>query len=52
MELSKKAIQDLQNIYISEYGKKLSDFEANMLGNNLLNLFKVIFRPIKKTKHD
>jgi hypothetical protein len=46
MRLSKKAIEELKDIYYREYGKEISDEEAQEMGQNLLSLFKVIYRPI------
>ena len=48
MKLSKKAINDLKRIYLKEFGKAISDDEANTFGINLLNLFNLIYKPIPK----
>lgn len=46
MKLSKQAIRDFQKIYKDEYGQIISATKANQLGINLLNLIKIIYRPI------
>ncbi len=46
MELSKKAINDFKKIYRKEFGKTISDQEAQEKGQKLLSLFKIIYRPI------
>ncbi|MDD8019897.1 MAG: hypothetical protein PHU81_01745 [Acidobacteriota bacterium] len=46
MRLSEKAIKDLKEIYFKEYGKTISDEEAQDLGERLISLFKIIYRPI------
>jgi hypothetical protein len=50
MELSQKAIEEFKEIYQREFGKKLSDLEAQELAENLISLFKIIYRPIPKGK--
>lgn len=47
--LSKKAISEFKRIYLKEFGNKLNDNEANEKGLELLNFFKLIFKPIPKT---
>lgn len=44
MQLSNEAIQDFKRIYKKEYGKDISDEEANELGLNFLNFFKIILK--------
>jgi hypothetical protein len=46
MRLSQKAIKDLKEIYFREYGKAISDEEAQEIGQRLISLFKIIYRPI------
>ena len=46
MGLSKEAIQELKRIYHRELGKSLSDDAAREMGERLLSLFKIIYRPI------
>jgi len=59
MGLSKKAIEEFKEIYFREFGKYLSDAEAQVMGQRLISLFKIIYRPIpgkdisiKETKKD
>ena len=46
MGLSKKAIKEFKEIYKKEFGKTISDEEAEEKGQRLLSLFKIIYRPI------
>ena len=47
MQLSKTAIKEFKEIYFAEFGKGISDMEANDKAIRLLNLFKTIYRPIE-----
>ena len=44
--INHKAIKEFQDLYLKEYGKKLTDEQASELGTGLLNLFKLIYKPI------
>jgi hypothetical protein len=44
--LPKEAIEELKQIYQEENDKELSDSEALEMGNNLLNLFSVLLKPL------
>lgn len=46
MRLSKRAIKEFKRIYYKEFGKTISDEEAQEKGQSLLSLFKIIYRPI------
>lgn len=48
--LPKKAIEEFKQIYFNEYGEKLSQKEAIGKAIKLINIFKVIYRPISN-KH-
>jgi len=48
MKLSKQAIKEFKEIYQEEFGIDIPYKEANELGLNLLNLFKIIYQPISK----
>ena len=50
MELSKEAIEEYKRIYKAEFGKEISDQEAYEQANDLLELFKIIYRPIPERK--
>lgn len=50
MGLSKKAIQEFKEVYCREFGKIISDEEAKEKGQNLLSLFKTIYRSIPVDK--
>jgi hypothetical protein len=49
MRLSKEAIKEFKEIYYEEFGERISDEEAQDLGESLLSLFKIIYRPIPKS---
>ena len=44
MSLSKKAIDEFKEIYEKEFGEKISDAQAREMGENLINLFRIIYR--------
>jgi len=46
--LSKKAIEEFKQIMKEEQGVELSDEEAREAAEKLLNLFRVIYRPLPK----
>ena len=50
MRLSKEAIKGFKEIYEREFGKTISDEKAQELGQNLLSLFKIIYRAIPPDK--
>lgn len=51
MRLSKEAIKEFKEIYYKEFGKTISDEEAQEKGQNLLSLFKIIYRSIPMDKN-
>jgi hypothetical protein len=46
MELSKEAVEEFKTIYREEFGEEISDQEAQELGQNLLALLAIIYRPL------
>lgn len=46
MKLSETAIKEFKEIYYREYGKSISDEEAQEIGQRLIRLFRIIYRPI------
>ena len=52
MKLSKRAIKEFKDIYYREFGKIISDEEAQEKGQSLLSLFKIIYRPIPPDNND
>ncbi len=48
MGLSNEAIEEFKEIYSQEVGEEISNEKARELGENLLSLFKVIYRPISE----
>ena len=51
MKLSEEAIKEFKKIYYQEYGKQISDEEAQEKGQNLLSLFKIIYRAIPEDEN-
>lgn len=49
MSLSKKEIQKFKEIYKKKFGQDISDQRALELGINLINLYKIIYKPTSKT---
>jgi len=52
MGLSKEAIKEFKRIYYEEFKEEISDIEAQELGESLLLLFKIIYRPIPEDKRN
>lgn len=52
MQLSHKAITDFKWIYLEKFNQQLSDEEANKLGVELLEFFKLIYKPIPKNEYE
>ena len=50
MRLSKRAIKEFKEIYEKEFGEPISDEKAQELGQNLISLFKIIYRPIPEDR--
>ncbi len=50
MRLSEEAITELKEIHRKEFGENLSDDEAAEIGERLLRLFQIIYRPLPSTK--
>lgn len=48
MQLSNRAITDFKKIYQKKFGVDLNDDDANEKGVELLNLFRLVYRPIPK----
>ena len=48
MQLSKKALDKFKQIYQKEFMVELSDEEANEKGLELLEFFRLIYKPIPK----
>lgn len=46
MDISRENLEDLKNIYKEDYGETLSDAEALEMGQRLVNLFRIIYRPL------
>lgn len=50
MQLPEKAIEEYKKIYEKQFGEKISDQEALGQATNLINLMKIIYKPIEKEK--
>jgi hypothetical protein len=50
MSLSKKAIEEFEEIYKKEFGEEISDTQARDMVENLIELFKIIYRPLLGNK--
>lgn len=48
MKLAKEDIKKFQSLYLKRFGVELTEKEAYEKGLNLVNLMKVIYKPIKK----
>jgi hypothetical protein len=46
MSLSQKGIEDFKQAYLEEFNEDISDAEAKEMGENLIALFKIIYRPL------
>lgn len=46
--LPKQAMEEFKAIYLKTYRKRLSDSKANEKGLILLNLMKLVYKPIPK----
>jgi hypothetical protein len=51
MSLNEEAIREFKKIYNREFGKTISDKEAQEIGQNLLSLFKIIYRAIPEDEN-
>lgn len=51
-QLSDKAIEEYQNIYFKEFGEQISKEEARKQGTSLVNLYKLIYKPIPSDKKE
>ena len=48
MGLSKEAIEEFKTIYREELKEEISDAEAQELGESLISLFRIIYRPLPR----
>jgi hypothetical protein len=46
MSLSQKAIEEFKQAYLEEFNEEISDAQAKEMGENLVALFRIIYRPI------
>ena len=52
--LTKQAISEFREIYFNKYGETLSDMEATEKANDLLSLYKTVYRVAfpRECEHD
>ncbi len=48
--LPSEAIKKFKDLYKKKFGEDLSDEDASRHANNLVNLIKVVYKPIPQTK--
>ncbi len=48
MILNQKALEEFKQIYLEETGEPISDQQANETASDLVNLMKIIYRPLPK----
>jgi len=46
MGLSEEGIKEFKQAYLEEYNEEISDAEAREMGENLIEFFRIICRPI------
>ena len=46
MLLSNEAIKELKEIYRKKFNEDLSDIDAHEMGESLISLFRIIYRPL------
>jgi len=46
VQLSKQAIEEFKKIYLNKFEDKISNSQANEFGVNLLEFFRLIYKPI------
>lgn len=52
VQLSNKAIVDFKKIYQKKFDVNLTDIEANEKGIELLEFFRLVYRPIPKNEYE
>jgi len=53
MKLDSQSISDFQKAFEQDFpGQQISPDEAEALGNRLIGLFSIIYKPIPKNEHD
>jgi hypothetical protein len=48
MEIPQKAKTELKNIYFKQTGEKLTDQQAEVMAQNLFQLFEAVYQPIPR----
>ena len=50
--ISQKALEEYKKIYQKQYGKTISDADALEQATKLLNLMKIVYKPMTKEEFD
>lgn len=48
MKLPKEAVEEFQQAYKQDFGKEITYAEAEEMGIDLIELYRLIYRPINK----
>ena len=48
MQLSREATEEFRALYREEFGHEISDEQARAMGEKLVDLFRVIYRPMQE----
>lgn len=51
MRLDKQALREFQEIYKEEFGKEITESEAEEMGSKFLDLYLLLCKPTKKHDH-
>ena len=46
MQLPEEAIEEFERVYYEEYDKRLSDQETLIIIKNLIEIFKIVYKPV------
>jgi len=46
MQLPEEAIEEFKRVYYEEYDKRLSDQETLIIIKNLIEIFKIVYKPV------
>jgi len=52
MKLDEKSIQEFKELYEKEFKEEIDNEKARELAIRVLNLFRVVYRPLIKDKHE
>jgi len=52
MRLSKEQVEEFKQIYKEEFGKGLTDAEAEEIANRVMRLYELLSRPLPSERKD